>query len=62
MERHSQKGIVIGEKGRLLKSVQYQAEKELSEMYAVKMKVKLWVKVEKNWRKYFFFLKKLGYA
>jgi len=62
VERHSQKGIVIGEKGRLLKSVQYQAEKELSEMYDVKMKVKLWVKVEKNWRKNFFFLRKLGYA
>ena len=62
VERHSQKGIVIGEKGRLLKSVQYQTEKELSEMYNVKMKVKLWVKVEKNWRKNFFFLKKLGYA
>jgi GTPase len=62
VERHSQKGIVIGEKGRLLKSVQYQAEKELSEMYGVPVKVKLWVKVEKNWRKNFFFLKKLGYA
>jgi len=62
VERHSQKGIVIGDKGRLLKSVQYQAEKELADMYEVKMKVKLWVKVEKNWRKNFFFLKKLGYA
>lgn len=62
VERHSQKGIVIGAKGRLLKSVQYQAEKELAEMYGVKMKVKLWVKVEQNWRKNFFFLKKLGYA
>jgi len=62
VERHSQKGIVIGAKGRLLKSVQYQAEKELEEMYGVKMKVKLWVKVEQNWRKNFFFLKKLGYA
>jgi GTP-binding protein Era len=62
VERHSQKGIVIGSKGRLLKSVQYQSEKELEEMYGVKMKVKLWVKVEPNWRKNFFFLKKLGYA
>ena len=62
IERHSQKGIVIGAKGRLLKSVQYQSEKELSEMYGVKVTVKLWVKVEKDWRKNFFFLKKLGYA
>lgn len=62
VERHSQKGIVIGQKGRLLKSVQYQAEKELKEMYDVPMKVKLWVKVEKDWRKNFWMLKKLGYA
>jgi len=62
VERHSQKGIVIGEKGRLLKSVQYEAGKDLSEMYSVPVKVKLWVKVEKGWRKNFWILKKLGYA
>ena len=62
VERHSQKGIVIGAKGRLLKSVQYEAGKELNEMYGVPVKVKLWVKVEKNWRKNFWVLKKLGYA
>lgn len=62
VERHSQKGIVIGEKGRLLKSVQYEAEKELKEMYGVAVNVRLWVKVEKDWRKNFWILKKLGYA
>ena len=62
VERHSQKGIVIGEKGRLLKWVREQAEKELYEMYGVRFNLKLWVKVEKNWRKNFWILKKLGYA
>jgi GTP-binding protein Era len=62
VERHSQKGIVIGEKGRLLKWVRSQAEKELHEMYGVRFKVNLWVKVEKNWRKNFWMLKKFGYA
>lgn len=62
VERHSQKGIVIGEKGRLLKWVREQAEKELYDMYGVRFKLKLWVKVEKNWRKNFWILKKLGYA
>lgn len=62
VERHSQKGIVIGEKGRLLKWVREQAEKELYEMYGVRFKLKLWVKVEKDWRKNFWILKKLGYA
>jgi len=62
VERHSQKGIVIGAKGKLLKSVQYEAGKELAEMYGTPVKVKLWVKVEKNWSKNFWILKKLGYA
>lgn len=62
VERHSQKGIVIGEKGRLLKWVREQSERELYEMYGVRFDLKLWVKVEKNWRKNFWILKKLGYA
>ncbi|MEI6892509.1 MAG: GTPase Era [Pontiella sp.] len=62
VERHSQKGIVIGDKGRLIKWVREQAEKELYEMYGVRFKLNLWVKVEKNWRKNFWILKKLGYA
>jgi GTP-binding protein Era len=62
VERHSQKGIVIGNKGRLLKWVREQAEKELYEMYGVRFQLKLWVKVEKNWRKNFWMLKKFGYA
>lgn len=62
VERHSQKGIVIGEKGRLLKWVREQAEKELYEMYGVRFKLRLWVKVEKDWRKNFWMLKKFGYA
>ncbi|MBM4152152.1 MAG: GTPase Era [Kiritimatiellaceae bacterium] len=62
IERHSQKGIVIGEKGRLLKSVKHHAEKELAEMYPLPVRLTLWVKVEKDWRKNFWILKKLGYA
>lgn len=62
VERHSQKGIVIGEKGRLLKWVREQAERDLYEMYGVRFKLNLWVKVEKNWRKNFWILKQLGYA
>jgi GTP-binding protein Era len=62
IERHSQKGIVIGEKGRLLKSVKHHAEKELAEMYGLPVRLSLWVKVEKDWRKNFWILKKLGYA
>ena len=62
VERHSQKGIVIGEKGRLLKRVRAAAEKELHEMYGVRFKLRLWVKVEKDWRKNYWMRRKLGYA
>ncbi len=62
VERHSQKGIVIGDKGKLIKWARQQAEKELKEMYGFPVKLELWVKVEKNWRQNFWILKKLGYA
>ena len=35
---------------------------ELYEMYGVRFKLNLWVKVEKDWRKNFWMLKKFGYA
>lgn len=62
VNRHSQKGMVIGEKGRLLRAVRREAEKELSEIYEHPVRLDLWVKVEKDWIKNFWILKKLGYA
>ena len=62
VERHSQKGIVLGRKGNLLKKVQKEAERDLTDMYGVPIKLDLWVKVEKNWTKNFWILRKLGYA
>jgi GTP-binding protein Era len=58
----SQKPIVLGEKGRRLRAVKRAAEKELSEMYDRPVQVKLWIKVEKNWSKNFWLLKKFGYV
>jgi GTPase len=62
VDKHSQKGIVLGAKGRLLKKVTDEARKELSDMYGVSIKLTLWVKVEKDWTRNFWMLKKLGYA
>jgi len=62
VERHSQKGIVIGNKGLLIKKVRIEAESELNEIYQKKHSLKLKVKVEKNWRKNFWIMKKLGYS
>lgn len=62
VRKFSQKGIVIGEKGRRLRSVRRASERELSELYERDVAIKLWVKVEKEWPQNFWFLKKLGYV
>jgi GTPase len=62
VNKHSQKGIVLGAKGRLLKTVVAEAEKECAELYGHPVRLKLWVKVEKDWARNFWMLKKLGYA
>ncbi len=62
VQKFSQKGIVIGEKGRRLRKVRRQAEAELASMYDVTVKLNLTVKVEKNWDRNFWLLKKFGYA
>ncbi len=62
VNRNSQKGIVIGPKGRTLKYVRECAEPELSEVFGVKVTLELWVKVEKEWMKNFWLLQQMGYA
>jgi len=61
VNRPSQKGIVIGEKGRLLRKVKRSATREISEMYGVTVHLHLWVKVEKKWSRNFWILRQLGY-
>jgi len=62
VNRNSQKGIVIGPKGRTLKYVKQCAEPELSDVFGVKVSLELWVKVEKEWMKNFWLLQQMGYA
>lgn len=62
VNKSSQKGIVIGEKGRLLRKIRRSSEGELTEMYGCAVKLELWVKVEPNWSRNFWLLKKFGYA
>lgn len=62
VNRPSQKGIVIGPKGRTLKYVRQCAEPELSDVFGVKVQLELWVKVEKDWMKNFWLLQQMGYA
>jgi len=62
VRQNSQKGMVIGNKGRLLKWVRQQAARELRETYEKEIKLTLVVKVVKDWDKNFWILRKLGYA
>jgi GTP-binding protein Era len=61
VNRESQKGIVIGPKGQNLKYVRQCAEPELSEIFGVKVKLELWVKVEKQWMSNALLLRQMGY-
>lgn len=62
VNKHSQKGIVIGEKGRMLRKIRRSAEAELAEIYERKIHLDMWVKVEKNWGRNFWMLKRFGYV
>lgn len=62
VERNSQKGIIIGEKGKMLKDIGTEARKEIEDLLGVKIFLNLWVKVKDEWRKKKPFLKELGYS
>jgi GTP-binding protein Era len=50
VERETQKGILIGEKGKRLKEIGRLAREEMEALLGVRVFLELWVKVEKNWR------------
>lgn len=62
VRQNSQKGMVIGNKGRLMKEVRGEAASEIAEIYGVRVKLTLVIKVLKDWDKNFWILRKLGYA
>ncbi|MEO5352057.1 MAG: GTPase Era [Magnetococcus sp. XQGC-1] len=61
VERESQKGIVIGQKGSMLKQVGSAARFELERIFGVQIFLKLWVKVRKEWGEDVALLRDLGY-
>jgi GTPase len=61
VERDSQKGIIIGKKGALLKEVGQQARKDIEQLLGSKTFLELWVKVKKDWRNQDRVLKDLGF-
>ena len=61
VERESQKGILIGEGGKMMKSIGSAARKQIEEMGGRKVFLELRVKVEKDWRDNPNALRVLGY-
>lgn len=60
-ERDSHKGIVIGKQGAMLKRIGTAARIEIENLLDMKVNLKLWVKVKKDWRDSDFLLKNYGY-
>jgi len=60
VERDSQKGIVIGKKGSMIKKISTMARQEIEAMSGEKVYLELQVKVEKNWRDNPEFLQRYG--
>jgi GTP-binding protein Era len=62
VERESQKGIVIGKQGRMIKQIGQEARAELEAMFDTQVYLDLRVRVLKNWRSDEALMRRLGYA
>jgi GTP-binding protein Era len=61
VERNSQKGIIIGKQGQMLKKIGEQSRKELQKYFDKKIYIELFVKVIENWRNSEKTIKQAGY-
>lgn len=62
VERESQKSIVLGKSGSMIKRIGQAARPEIEEMVGTKVYLELWVKVWEKWRTRESMLRRLGYA
>lgn len=60
-EKDSHKGMVIGKGGNMLKRIGSEARRDIESLLDCKVYLKLWVKVEKNWREKENKVKSFGY-
>ena len=62
VERPTQKAIVLGEGGKMIKKIGASARKEIEELVGTKVYLELWVKVWERWRTRPDLLRRLGYT
>lgn len=60
VEKHSQKGIIIGKEARFIKKVKRLVMEELKQKWTNRIELDLWIKVLKNWSKDQKYLKRIG--
>ncbi|EEM03912.1 GTP-binding protein era [Bacillus pseudomycoides] len=61
VERPSQKGIIIGKQGKMLKEVGKRARFDIEALLGSKVFLEVWVKVQKDWRNKMSQLRDLGF-
>lgn len=61
VERESQKGIVLGESGKMLKRIGQDARRETEQLLSTRVYLELWVKVVPHWRRDEAYLRRFGY-
>lgn len=61
VERTSQKGIIIGKGGKMLKQIGTKARLDIERLLGDKVYLELWVKVQKDWRDKKVYLQDFGY-
>ncbi|WP_167627974.1 GTPase Era [Listeria valentina] len=61
VERSTQKGIIIGKQGQMLKQIGMRARKEIELLLGSKVFLEVWVKVQKNWRDKEHYLQDYGF-
>jgi GTP-binding protein Era len=62
VERDTQKAIILGRKGEMIKRIGRDARREIEDLLGTRVYLELWVKVRKKWRKDEKELRRLGYA
>jgi GTP-binding protein Era len=61
MERESQKGIIIGAKGAMIKTIGIKAREKMESIFGSKVFLELFVRTKKNWRQSASLIKRMGY-
>ena len=61
VEKASHKSIVLGKKGRMIKSIGMAARESIQKMLEARVRLDLWVRVKEDWRNSERMLNEIGY-